>query len=560
MINFFSSAKLISLVFFLFFISFDCQCQLFDKDQLPTKADTLRGTLSAARSCYDVNFYHLDIRVDTAARSINGYNNILFTVTENTFLLQLDLFENMTIRNILLDDSVTVKFRREFNAVFIDFNTALVKGSQHSLTVYYGGQPVQGKLLPWNGGFKWTHDMDGNPWIVVACQGTGASLWWPNKDHQSDEPDSMLISVSVPSSLTEISNGRLRSKKELRGGYTRYEWFVSVPVNNYDVTLNIGNYSHFNDTYFNDNGDSLTLDYYVLPYNLIKAMKQFQEVKPILKCYEKFFGNYPFYADGYKLVETPYLGMEHQSCIAYGNDYETGYHGTDYSGIGLDFDYILVHETAHEWWGNSVTTKDIADMWVHEGFASYAEMLYTLCTNDSATAVAYANSQKRKVSNKKAVTGPYGVNKEGSGDMYSKGMLMLYTLSHIINNDSLWFSILKGIQKDFKYKTVTAKDIESYIESHAKMDLKLFFDQYLQQANLPTLEIHQKSNSFPIVAEYRWSQCVPGFNMPLLINAGNQKPFFIYPEEKWKSIELTGEIKDAFAITQKLFYFNLQIE
>ncbi len=555
--------KNIPVVFFLLqysvLSSFYSQAQLFNNNKHFSRADTLRGSLSPLRSCFDVTYYHLDIRIDTMNESLSGYNDIWFKVTENTSRLQLDLFSNMEIRKVMLDDSVETGISREFNAFFVDLPGTLFSGSRHHLTVYYGGSPQIGKMLPWDGGFKWTKDQDGNPWIAVACQGKGASLWWPNKDHQSDEPDSMLISVSVPSGLMEVSNGRLRNKKELRGGFTRYDWFVSKPVNNYNVTINIGNYVHFNDVYVNGS-DSLTLDYYVMPYNLEKAKKQFSQVKPMLSCFERYFGKYPFYADGYKLVEAPYLGMEHQSCVAYGNRYQNGYFGMDYSGAGIEFDYIIIHESAHEWWGNSITTCDIADMWVHEGFASYAEVLYTECMYDSAKAAAYIRGQEKKIGNREPVIGPYGVNEEGSGDMYPKGLALLSTLRNVIRNDSMWFDILKGLQHEFRYQTVTSAQVEAFISQRARMDLKYVFDQYLRSTKIPVLEIRHAEGSGEGMLEFRWNGVVDGFNMPVLAMIASNSSILIHPTMEWQQLKSSLSMQDTFKNTDRLFYIKLKME
>ncbi len=270
-----------------------------------------------------------------------------------------------------------------------------LKGTRHALTVYYSGKPIVARRPPWDGGFTWDHDAQGNPWVVVTCEGTGASLWWPNKDHQSDEPDNMTISVTVPPGSEDISNGRLRRGPCCPDGWIRYDWFVSYPINNYCVTVNVGKYAHFSDVYKGEDGP-VTLDYYVLPPNFEKAKKQFQQVKTMMAVYEKYFGKYPFYRDGYKLVECPHTGMEHQSCVAYGNRYLGGYRGRAPSADGLKFDFIIIHESAHEWWGNSVTAKDVADMWIHESFGAYAESLYVEDQFGRAAALKYINGKKSK--------------------------------------------------------------------------------------------------------------------------------------------------------------------
>ncbi len=417
---------------------------LHDRRELVfTKADTLRGMLTPLRTCYDVTYYHLDIKVDPETESIEGSNTIRFRVAAPFDRMQIDLFENMHIHKATLDGGSSVSFEREYNAVFLQLPMTLQQNSIHDVKVHYSGKPIIAKRPPWEGGFTWSQDKENNPWIAVSCQGTGASLWWPNKEHQSDEPDSMMISIAVPEGLLDVSNGRLRRQTTLPDGWIRYDWFVSYPINNYNVTLNIGKYTHFRDLYVGD--DTLTLDYYVMPYNIKKARAQFEQVKPMMACFEKFFGEYPFRRDGYKLVETPYLGMEHQTAIAYGNDYLQGYRGRASSEVGLNFDFIIVHETAHEWWGNSVTSKDIADMWIHESFAAYAEAVYVEHLYGYDEAQRYINGKKSNVSNTRPIIGVYGVNNEGSSDMYDKGQLVLNTLRHVIEDDSLWWRIIHGI-------------------------------------------------------------------------------------------------------------------
>ncbi|MEE9169529.1 MAG: M1 family metallopeptidase, partial [bacterium] len=417
---------------------------LHDRRELVfTRADTLRGMLTPLRTCYDVKYYHLDIRVDPKTKSVSGSNKIRFTVVEPFEKMQIDLVENMQIDRIVFED-LELPFEREYGAVFIQFPRTMKKDMEREITVFYSGKPQVAERPPWEGGLVWREDEEGNPWVAVTCQGTGAYVWWPNKEHQSDEPDSMMISVTVPDSLMNISNGRLRGKTELQDGWTRYDWFVSYPINNYNVTLNIGKYAHFSEEYVDMDGDALTLDYYVMPYNLDKAKKQFEQVKPMMACFEKFFGKYPFSNDVYKLVESPHLGMEHQSAVAYGNKFLQGYLGKASSEVGTKFDFIIVHESAHEWWGNSVTSKDIADMWIHESFGAYAEALYVECLFGYDEALEYVNGKKPGIGNARPIIGVYGVNNEGSKDMYDKGQLFLNTLRHVIDNDSLWFETIYG--------------------------------------------------------------------------------------------------------------------
>ncbi len=473
--------------------------------------------------------------------------------------MQVDLFAYMKVDSIKFEDGTFLKYKRKFGAVFISFPEELKKGNEHQIIFYYSGKPLIAVNPPWDGGFIWQHNKEGNPWIEVTCQGTGASLWWPNKDHQSDEPDSMLLSVTVPKGLEDISNGRLRSKVKLPDGQTQYNWFVSYPINNYDVTLNIGKYSHFSDVYSSSDGSNLTLDYYVMPENLSKAKKQFKEVKIMLACYEKYFGKYPFYRDGYKLIESTYNGMEHQSAIAYGNHYLLGYEGRASSAVGLKFDFIIIHESAHEWWGNSITSKDLADMWIHESFASYAEALYVEYNWGRKASLEYINGKSQNVKNDKPIIGPYNVNKEGSDDMYYKGQLMLNTLRDVINNDSLWFSILRGIQKKFAYQTVDADDITNYINKATGTNYDYFFNQYLRYTKLPQLEVIVTKKGNVTSLKYKWNADVKDFRMPIKVTTAKDHFEFIYPTTKFKTMKLKDFNPKDFKVDKDEFFCAVKI-
>ena len=415
--------KILGFVFLLGFSCLQSLAQLMDgQPAVFSQKDSLRGTLSSFRSCYDVTYYHLAVKINIDTKTIQGSNSISFKCLTDFQEFQIDLFENLNIDQIIFQGKA-LTFKRVYNAVFVKFPNTLLKGQQEKVTVFYSGAPSIAKKAPWDGGIVFSKDENGEPWVAVACQGFGASCWWPNKDHQSDEPDSMLISITCPDPLLNISNGRLRSVIKQNDGYSQYNWFVANPINNYDVTFNIGNYVHFTDTYASPiKNQNLTLDYWVMKSNEAKAKKQFEQVKPMLAIFENRFGPYAFYEDGYKLVESPYLGMEHQSCVAYGNGYKNGYRGFDLSGSGegKKFDYIIIHESAHEWWGNSLTSYDIADMWIHEGFGQYAEAVYLEDLYGKASADKYLNGLKRGVGNKETIIGPYGVNQEGAGDMFLK--------------------------------------------------------------------------------------------------------------------------------------------
>lgn len=522
-----------------------------------THADSLRGMMSPERTCYDITYYHLDIKVDTASRSVSGSNRIVFRAVNDFDRMQVDLFENMKIDRIEGDDGKTLPYTRDGNAFFISFPQMLKKGTIRTVTIHYSGAPQVAANPPWSGGFTWTKDKDGNPWIVVTCQETGASLWWPNKDHQSDEPDSMLLSVTVPAGLMNVSNGRLRATTELPGGWTRFDWFISSPINSYNVTINIGKFVHFGEVF--DGVEKLTLDYYVKPYNLEKAKEQFQQVKPMMECYEKRFGAYPFPRDGYKLVESPHLGMEHQSAVAYGNNYVQGYRGTASSEVGVKFDFIIIHETAHEWWGNSVTSQDIADMWIHESFGAYAEAVYVECLFGYEEAMKYVNGKKPNVQNRAPIIGTYNVHKRGAGDMYDKGQLVLNTLRHVIDNDNLWWEIIKGLAVDFRHSIVTAEDLFSHINKKTGRDYGYFFEQYFKKAKIPVLELMLTKSGDDVTLRYRWGADVEGFAMPVKVTTAKGAYSFIHPTTSSQTLNLNGMSPDDFRVAQDLFYVDVRL-
>jgi aminopeptidase N len=521
------------------------------------RADSLRGMLSPERTCYDLKYYHLDVKIDPAAQSVHGSNDIYFTVAAAFKRMQIDLFKNMEIEKIVLDDKSTVPYSREFNAVFVDLPKMLDQGTLHHIKVFYGGDPIVAPNPPWQGGFTWTKDSTGNPWVVVTCQGTGASLWWPNKDHQADKPDSVLISVTVPKGLMDVSNGRLRATTELPGGWTRYDWFVSYPINNYCVTVNIGKYAHFSDTY--GTSPKLTLDYYVLPQNLERAKKTFAQVKQMMDAYYQDFGPYPFIRDGYKLVECPHTGMEHQTAVAYGNRYLEGYRGRASSEVGLKFDFIIIHESAHEWWGNSVTSKDVADMWIHESFGAYAEALFVEHLYGYKEALTYINGKKPNVRNNEPIIGIYNVQHEGSGDMYDKGQLVLNTLRSVLDDDSLWFSILRGFQSKYRYQTVSAEDVFNYVNERTGKDYNYFFNQYLKFARIPQLEVYLTYKGDSTWANYRWVADVEDFRMPVRVTTSPGKFAFIYPTTTWQRMSIGNVQPKEFKLDDERFYVNLKL-
>jgi len=514
-----------------------------------TEADSLRGSLRTERA-YDVLKYHLQVQIDPEERFISGFNTITFKAEKDLPTMQIDLFENMQIDSIMYGDK-KLAYERKFNAVFVEFEEALKCKATDSIQVFYSGNPIVAKNAPWDGGFIFKKDEEGNPWIAVAVQGTGASLWYPNKDHQSDEPEEALIEIAVPNGLTNVSNGRLLGKTDLQNGYTRWSYKVNNPINNYDIVFNIANYVHFQDTY-----KDLDLDYYVLPYNLEKAKKQFAEVKPMMECFYEKFGEYPFQEDGYKLVETPYLGMEHQSAVAYGNYYKMGYLGRDLSGtgIGLKWDFIIIHESGHEWFGNSITSKDIADMWIHEGFTTYSEAVYVECRWGKEDALEYLKGLRKNIGNQASIIGDYGVNSEGSGDMYPKGANLLNTLRSIYNDDELWWKTLKDYTLTFRHKIIDTKMVEDFFNAPVKTNLQPIFDQYLRYSAIPVLEFKDTGKRI----SYRWKTDVADFNMPVDVFI-DKKEIRINPSNTWKELPKKVEDIDDIKVNEIEFYIQTEI-
>jgi len=516
-----------------------------------TRRDSLQGSLRPERTCFDVLRYDLNLTIEPEYRTVKGFNDITFKVIEKTAKIQLDLFENMKIDSILFKNK-KLTYKREMDAVFIDFMKPLEVNSEQKVRFYYSGSPIEAERAPWDGGFVWSKDSDGNDFVSVAVQGTGASLWYPVKDHQSDEPDrGASIKVAVPNGLMNVSNGRFLGNENLNNGFTRWDWEVVNPINNYNIVINIANYVAIHQKL-----DDLDLDYYVLAENEEKARVHFEEVIMMMECFQMRFGKYPFYKDGYKLVETPYLGMEHQSAVAYGNNYTKGYLGKDISGtgVGLLFDFIIIHETAHEWFGNSITSKDIADMWIHESFTTYAESVYVEFQFGYEKAQKYINGQKLLISNNKPIIGQFGVNfKSGNSDMYYKGALMLNSLRHMINDDAKWWAMLKKYAETFQYKIIETKDVVQFFSKESGLNLTPFFDQYLKHKAFPELEYKLSEGTLA----YRWKADEPTFKMPFEYTVKG-KASRLNATTTWQTspLKLANEadfklVTDKFLITSK---------
>jgi len=502
--------------------------------------DTLRGSITQERAWWNLKYYHLDITVNPSDSTLKGRNTIRYQVTDPFQIMQIDLQEPMWISKVYQDDK-QVQFKRDGNAWFVLLLKVQERGDINEIIVHFEGRPRISRNPPWNGGLSWRRDKNNNPFIVTTCQGDGASIWWPCKDHQYDEPDSMLISVTVPENLTDVSNGRLRGVVQNADLTKTFNWFISNPINNYGVNVNIADYAHFFEKYQGEKG-VLDCDYYVLKDNLDKAKVHFQEVPRMLKVLEYWFGPYPFYEDGYKLVEVPYPGMEHQSSVTYGNGFKNGYGGRDVSksGWGMKFDFIIIHESAHEWYGNSITSKDIADMWIHESFGAYSETLFVDYQFGKQAGSEYCIGTRKNIGNRTPIIGPYNVNTEGSGDMYSKGANMLHTLRQIVNDDEKFRGILRGISAKFYHQTVTTEQIENFFSEATGMDLKPFFDQYLRNTKIPYFEYAVEGKTL----KYRWKDCIPGFNMPLKIKI-NDVEKWINPLTDWQQMDVGVDAKIA---------------
>jgi aminopeptidase N len=526
------------LIAFLISNGIQAQGLLGKSDVVFTRQDSLRGSITKERVWWDAKHYDLDVKVNPSDSTITGSNIIQYKVLQTYSIMQIDLQIPMEITKVT-QDGVALKYKREGNIFFITLVSKQNVGAIKEVKVFYHGKPKVAVRPPWDGGLTWKKDNNGKDFIASSCQGLGASIWWPNKDHMYDEVEGMKISVNVPGKLTDVSNGRLQNVKTLKDGTKTYNWVVKNPINNYGVNINIGDYVTFSEKYKGEKGD-LDCTYYVLKDNLAKAKEQFKEVPKMLKAFEHWFGPYPFYEDSYKLVEAPYLGMEHQSCVTYGNGYQNGYLGRDLSGTGwgLKFDFIIVHESGHEWFANNITYKDIADMWIHESFTCYSESLFLEYYYGKEAAGEYVRGIRKNIQNDKPIIGHYDVNNEGSGDMYYKGANMLNTMRQLVNDDEKWRSILRGLNSTFYHQTVTTKQIEDYLSQQVGLDLNPFFNQYLRDIRIPTLEYTFQDNTL----KYRWTNIVAGFDMPIKVSL-NGKEVTLNPKADWAELTNTSKIE-----------------
>ena len=514
--------------------------------QPPTHADILRGEYGRFRANNDLLYYHLDVRVDPEKKFLSGKNTIRFRMLQDDARIQLDLHDALQVDRILLGDA-ELKYTRDSGAVFVDFPETLRKGRVYEIEFHYSGNPVESGRF---GGITFRKDPSGHPWVNTACEGQGASVWWPNKDQWRDEVENMRISVSIPTGLVDVSNGKFMGKTDLGDGYTRWDWLVQYPINNYDVSLNIGNYEHFADKL----GD-LNLDFYALPENLEKAKKQFAQARGMIEAYQHYFGEYPFQKDGYKLIEVPYSGMEHQSAVTYGNHFANGYLERDWTGVGISprFDFIIIHESGHEWFGNSVTAADRSDMWIHEGWTTYLESLYVEYMYGHDDAIKYLGGYKSKVANRQPIVAQRGVNRTPPQDQYFKGALFLNTLRSVVDNDQRWWALIHDFYQQFKYQNIMTEDVVTYFNQKTGMNLTPIFDQYLRHTALPVLEL--KFDGQPGDVSCRWKTDEPGFAMPVKVGTRDHWQL-IRPSAEWQTLH-TELTREQFEVATDLYFVNV---
>ncbi|MEO7273646.1 MAG: M1 family aminopeptidase [Vicinamibacterales bacterium] len=512
----------------------------------PTRADRLRGEYGRYRANNDLLSYYLDVRVDPVKKSIAGKNTIRFRMLTDDTRIQLDLYANLDVDRIV-QGGTTLTYQRDLNTVFVDFPETLKAGREYAIDFFYSGLPKeQGRF----GGMAYHKDPEGNDWIFTACEGEGAAVWWPNKDQWRDEVERMEISVAIPNGLVDVSNGKFMGQTDLGDGYTRWDWLVQYPINNYSVSLNIGKYVHFADTL----GD-MPLDFWVTPAHLAGARRQFAQAKPMLQAYEHYFGEYPFKQDGYKLIEVPYSGMEHQSAVTYGNRFANGYLERDWTGVGtsLKFDFIIIHESGHEWFGNAVSAADVSDMWIHEGWTTYLEGLYVEHLFGKDEALRYVNAYKLKVRNREPIITQRGIHRTPSQDMYFKGALFLHTLRSVVDDDQRWWRLIRDLFQHFKYQNILTEDMVRYVNAQLGQDLTPMFDQYLRRADLPAFEII--FNEAEGTMAYRWRADERAFAMPIKVGTAGQWQT-LRPTTDWQTMKTTMT-KGTVEVATDLYYVTV---
>lgn len=551
-------------LFVFTFLTFATVCfsqyEKFNWDIAPTEADSLRGTLSPLRNCYDVQHYHLKVYFDLENKYISGFNRITANFLKKSDTIQLDLFENMAIDSILIEGKL-VDYSRKHNAFFVYF--PFEEGKEYVIDVNYSGNPAIAKMAPWDGGFTFGKDGIERPFVSVSCEGFGASSWWPNKDHLSDNPDrGMLMEFLISNpDLSIISNGRRRGSIEKEGDFYKHGWTVNAPITNYNVSFYIGHFLHFSDIYKTSSGKEVDLDYYVIDYNLELAKEHFKQVHSVLSALELYFGPYPFIEDGYKLVEAPYLGMEHQSGIAYGNRFTRGYLGKRIPA-GHNWDYIIMHETGHEWWGNSIGCKDHAEMWIQEAMTTYSEALFVEALYNKKEYVKYLEMQRDWIQNKFPIIGPMGINYEFSDpDIYYKGAWIYHTLRSIMDDDLKWKELLYAMYDDHKFQKITSDQLLSYVQK--KLNLKnfdAFVEQYFHSTYVPLLQIHltQSEKDNTVTIDYKFENCHKDLTFPIKMVSCDSN-LYINPSNEWQKLIVPFDSCLDFSEIEKYYYINLNV-
>lgn len=541
------------LFFAVIFLSIGGDAQVLGTSKAHSRQDTLRGTIGPNRSWWDVSWYGITVKPDIAARTIRGTVLMDFQVLEAGTVMQLDMQVPMKIDEVKWKNN-TLSMERDGNIYLVRFPGALKQGSKERIHISFSGTPKSAVNPPWDGGWIWKTDQEGNPFVSVACQGLGASVWYPCKDHQSDEPDSASLTMIVPDTLSAIGNGRRRSEVHNSDHTITSTWAVTNPISTYTIIPYIGKYVHWSEVYQGEAG-KLDCDYWALAYHEDSARAQFTQARNMLKCFEFWFGPYPFYADGYKLIEAPHLGMEHQSAVAYGNRFRNGYLGRDLSGTGWGnkWDFIIVHESGHEWFGNNLTSKDLADMWIHESFTNYSETLFVDCMFGKEAGNDYLVGTRKGIANRTPIIGPYGVNEEGSSDMYPKGGNMLHTIRQVINNDSLFRQVMRGLNATFYHKTVTAKEVENYISKKSGINFTKVFEQYLKKIAIPELEYKSDGKNL----SFRWTKTIDGFDLPVQYHAGVDG--WLKPTTDWKSVSIPAGFDVTKFVVDRNFYVTAKL-
>ncbi len=517
-----------------------------------TKADTLRGTLNENRNWFDVKEYDINLNFDIENKNIEGFVSINYQKNREHNFMQLDLYENMLVDSIIQNHK-KLEYSREGDIILIN-----IEPNQNEIKVYYHGSPVIAERAPWDGGFVWSADKQNKPWVGLACEGDGASLWFPNKDHLSDEPEKVIFTATIPDDLYFVSNGRLIHEEKLEDGKRKMTWQTNNTINSYNISVNIADYFHFKDSMNMNNGEQLDMDYYVLQENKFKAKKHFGQTKGVLEAFEHYFGPYPFANDGFKLVETPYLGMEHQSCIAYGNKYTRGYLGGMIPEY-MDWDYIIVHETGHEYFGNSISCNDLADMWIHESFTTYMEALYVEYHYEWKDVLIYLESQRPFIKNTQPIVGPRDVNfqHKGTSDHYYKGAWMLHTLRNSLGDDKKWFEVLKKLHTDHKKSHMDTKDVVDFFSDNLNKDTRPFFNQYLRNTTVPILEVKTKKKKSGTQIKYRWKNCIDGFDMPVFLWLNDEKIWIEPSTKKWNKEKLPPN--GLISLPESYFYIDFEL-